>query len=76
MHKKKINDLELYQMGFEIQEIGNNAVEKAIKETKQQGIPVVFSQNGVIYYELPSGEITTKNPFDKFSILKELQQDD
>jgi hypothetical protein len=25
---------------------------------------IVFSKNGIIYYEFPSGEITTKSPFE------------
>lgn len=70
MEVQKLRNLELYRMGFEIQEIGNDAVTQAIKETKELGIPVVFSNNGIIYYELPSGEITTKSPFKQFKPVK------
>ncbi|MCP4213530.1 MAG: hypothetical protein GY765_02685 [bacterium] len=50
-------------MGFEIQSIGNRAVENTLKENRQKGIPIVFSKNGVVYYELPDGTITTESPF-------------
>lgn len=33
-----------------------------------QGIPIVFSRNGIIYYELPNGEITTRSPFEKSNV--------
>jgi len=36
---------------------------QALKENKEKGIPSVFSLDGVIYYEFPSGEITTRSPF-------------
>jgi 2',3'-cyclic-nucleotide 2'-phosphodiesterase (5'-nucleotidase family) len=65
MRVKKFDDIEIYQDAFEIQRIGNEAVRRALKENKEKGIPIVFSRNGVIYYELPSGEITTQNPFEK-----------
>ena len=39
------------------------AVQEALKENNEKGIPIVFSKNGIIYYELSSGEITTESPF-------------
>ncbi len=65
MRVDKLDDLEIYQEAFEIQQIGNEAVRRVIKENKEKGIPIVFSRNGIIYYELPNGEITTKSPFEK-----------
>ena len=65
MRVKKFDDIEIYQDALEIQRIGNEAVSRALKENKEKGIPIVFSRNGVIYYELPSGEITTQSPFEK-----------
>jgi hypothetical protein len=35
---------------------------KAKEENKRLGIPEFFSKNGVIYYVLENGEITTKRP--------------
>ncbi|MDQ1355472.1 MAG: hypothetical protein QG657_5782 [Acidobacteriota bacterium] len=63
MRVDKFDDIEIYQEAFEIQRIGNEAVRRVIKENKEKGIPIVFSRNGIIYYELPNGEITTKSPF-------------
>jgi hypothetical protein len=63
MKVKKIDDIELYQEAFNIQELGNKAVKRALQENKEKKIPSVFSKDGVIYYKLPSGEITSKNPF-------------
>jgi len=65
MEVNKLDDIELYQEAFEIQQIGNEAIERVIKENKEKGIPIVFSKDGVIYYELPHGEITTESPFEK-----------
>lgn len=62
---EKFDDITLYQRAFEIQAIGNEAVEEVLKENKEKGIPIVFSKNGIIYYELPNGEITTQSPFEK-----------
>ncbi|MGE5340784.1 MAG: hypothetical protein ACM3SY_04805 [Candidatus Omnitrophota bacterium] len=64
MEVEKFDDIEIYQRAFEIQRIGNDAVRKVLKENREKGIPIVFSRNGIIYYELPNGEITTKSPFD------------
>jgi hypothetical protein len=61
---EKLNDKEIYRVGTEIQEIGNRAIKNVIKENRRMGIPLVFSRNGTIYYELPGGEITTESPFD------------
>ena len=65
MRVNKLDDIDIYQEAFEIQQIGNEAVERVIKENKEKGIPIVFSKDGVIYYELPNGEITTKSPFEE-----------
>jgi len=63
MRVDKFDDLEFYQEAWEMQRIGNDAVNRVLKENKELGIPIVFSRNGIIYYELPNGEITTKSPF-------------
>lgn len=65
MEVEKFDDIGIYQRAFDIQKIGNEAVRRALEENKKKGIPIVFSKNGVIYYELPSGEITTKSPYDE-----------
>jgi len=48
-----------------IQKIGIKAVRKAQKENLKRGIPNVYSKNKVVYFQLPDGTITMKNPFEK-----------
>ena len=48
-----------------IQMIGNDAVREAQRKNLENGIPNVYSKNGVLYYQLPDGTITMKNPFEK-----------
>ena len=62
---KKLDNLEIYQKGFEIENIGNTAIHNAISRNKEMGIPTVFSINGTILYKLPEGKIQTKSPFKK-----------
>lgn len=63
MEVKKFLDDELYIKGAEIEHIGNMAIKELQKENKKNGIPLVYSINGNIYYELPNGQITNKSPF-------------
>jgi len=48
-----------------IQKIGIKAVRKAQKDNLKKGIANVYSKNKIIYFQLPDGTITMKNPFDK-----------
>lgn len=65
MKMNKLNDLEVYQIGFEIAKIGNQAVKSVKNENKRLGVPLVYSRNGEIFYELPDGSITKRSPFQK-----------
>lgn len=56
---------ETYQMAAELLRIGNRAVQKAQERNRRLGIPNAYSRNGVRYYELPNGELTRENPFEK-----------
>ncbi|GAA3977621.1 hypothetical protein [Hymenobacter antarcticus] len=47
----------------EVQRIGQNAVIKAQENLRRKGIPLCFSRNGRIYYEMPDGSIQTENPY-------------
>jgi hypothetical protein len=47
-----------------IQQIGNNAVRKAQRDSLENGIPNVYSKNGFIYYQLVDGSITMDSPFE------------
>lgn len=60
---KKPENIETYRRAVELQRIGNRAVRKAQEESRRLGVPNVYSRNGTLYYELPNGEITTKDPF-------------
>ena len=57
-----------------IQTIGNNAVRLAQKQSLENGIPNVYSKNGVHYFQLPDGTITMKNPFANGILKKELDK--
>jgi hypothetical protein len=63
--KKTELPLELYRNAIELQRIGNRAVRKAQEESRRLGVPNAYSRNGMSYFELPNGEITDKNPFEK-----------
>jgi len=58
-----INDVDCQIKGYEIEIIGNNAVQKVIKENHEKGIPLVFSVDDKIVYELADGTITQQSPF-------------
>ncbi len=63
MRVEKFDDIGIYQRALEVQQMGNLAIERLRKENKAKGIPIVFSRNGIIYYEMPDGNITTQSPF-------------
>ena len=60
---KKLHNIEIYQRALELKRIGNQAVKKAQDENKKLGIPNVYSRRRKLYYELPNGEMTSKDPF-------------
>jgi len=64
MAEKKLPRIETYQLAAEFQRIGNRAVRAAQEESRRLGVPNVYSKDGVLYFELPNGEITQKNPFE------------
>jgi len=57
-----------------IQRIGNDAVREAQKKSLENGIPNVYSKNGVQYFQLPDGTITMENPFEKGELKKQLDK--
>ncbi len=65
MNINTLNDLEVFQIGFEIEKIGNEAINAVKLENQQLGLPLVFSRKGEIFYEMPDGTITKENPFRK-----------
>jgi len=63
MKKKGLLPVEIYRQAAEFQRIGNRAVRAAQEESRRLGVPNVYSKDGVLYFELPNGEITMENPF-------------
>jgi len=57
-----------------IQTIANNAVREAQKKSLENGVPNVYSKNGVIYYQLPDGTITMEDPFSKGELKQKLEK--
>jgi hypothetical protein len=47
----------------ELLRIGSMAVSKAQEESRQMGVPNVYSINGRLYYETPTGELSTSDPY-------------
>ena len=59
---KKINNSDLYLEMTDIVRIGNLAVKEAKDENRKLGIPETFWKNGIIYYVLNTGEISSIQP--------------
>lgn len=45
-----------------IAKIGKKAVNAVKTENRKKGIPIVFSEDGTVFYELPDGTVTTISP--------------
>jgi hypothetical protein len=58
-------DKELYELLVETMQISNAAFANAQEENRRLGLPNVYANHKCIYYELPDGTITTKNPLKK-----------
>ncbi|MCP3660436.1 MAG: hypothetical protein GY830_09085 [Bacteroidetes bacterium] len=41
------------------------AIENAKENNRKNGVPNAFVENDKIYFEMPDGKITDKNPFTK-----------
>lgn len=55
--------LETYEKVQELMRIGSSAVHEAQEENRRLGIPNVYSINGILYYELPNGELSLNDPY-------------
>lgn len=55
--------LETYRITDELLRIGNRAVRRAQEESRALGVPNVYSIGGVLYYELPNGELSRQDPY-------------
>jgi hypothetical protein len=54
---------DVYQKLQELVRIGERGARAAQEENRRLGIPNVYSIDGVLYYELPNGELTREDPF-------------
>jgi len=63
MEVKGFEDSDLYKFSAEIERIGNMALRMVREENKRRGIPLVYSVDNKIYYELADGTITKTSPF-------------
>jgi hypothetical protein len=54
---------EAYERISELTRIGQRAVLDAQEENRRQGIPNVYSINGVLYWELPDGTLSRTDPY-------------
>ena len=48
---------------MELKRVGTQSAREAQAENRRLGIPNAYSQNGTLYFELPDGTITQKDPF-------------
>ena len=55
--------LETYEKFQEYLRIANRAAQEAQQENRRLGIPNVYSINGILYYELPNGELSREDPY-------------
>ena len=60
--RPNLEDIRTYQRADEFGRIFRAAVVKAQSESRQLGVPNVYSINGQHYYELPGGEYTRTPP--------------
>lgn len=60
-------DLATYVRVDELLRVARTAVAKAQEENRRLGVPNVYSINGRIYYELPSGELSLNDPYENGS---------
>lgn len=52
-----------YELSIEdIARLGSAAIARAREENHRHGLPNVYSEDGIIYFELPDGTITTEIP--------------
>ncbi|MCA8993129.1 MAG: hypothetical protein KDA88_14160 [Planctomycetaceae bacterium] len=63
MNRKPSLTAEKYATIDELVRLGSIAVNDAQNESRRLGVPNVYSINGRLYYETPTGELSTSDPF-------------
>ena len=54
---------ETHKQARKLLRIAIRAAKRAREENRKKGIPNVYDFNGHLYYELPNGELTKKDPY-------------
>jgi hypothetical protein len=65
MQVNSFENLEIYKWASEMQCIANESIRRVKEENKRLGLPLVYSFNGRIVYEMPDGTLTYENPSKK-----------
>ncbi len=60
--REELEDLRFYQIISKWTRKFDKSVYEVKSEIHKNGLPIVFTRNGKIYYELPNGEVTNKSP--------------
>ena len=60
-----------YELLLKIQKCANRGTSKAREEAKKAGLPIPYSRNGKLYYELPDGRIVDKIDGKKENLCEE-----
>lgn len=47
---------------LELTKIGNRGVSRAIEAQRKAGVPIVFTRNDIVYFEMPDGSIQREVP--------------
>jgi hypothetical protein len=55
-------DAEAFRVAARMAQVAQEAANFAVEENRRLGVPNVYSINGRIYYELPSGELSLEDP--------------
>lgn len=56
-------DLEVHKTAAEFARIMNQGVHQAQEEARRARVPLVYSINGILHWELPDGSLTTEDPW-------------
>lgn len=56
-------DIEVYKTAAEFGRIMSLAVHDAQEKSRRAGVPLVYSINGILHWELPDGSLTTEDPW-------------